>query len=394
MTGNTNQTHRDAGFEMSTSKQHSFSTIPKRLRLAIAWPHLARSFAQIAPLRLSMSSLFLAWMLTTIGGHVASADIAAENTIENVLLFQRSSGGWPKNYDRHQPLTDELRRRVLSQRAAGDATFDNSATHEELRMLARAIPTTDDERLVPCFLRGLDFTLDAQYENGGWPQRPGQTRDYGRHITFNDDAMIGVLSLLTDIAQQKSDFDFVDEPRRLRCERAVKLGTQCILDCQITVGDEKKAWCAQHDEVTFAPRGARSYELPSVSGYESVGVIRYLMTIKDPSPAVIDAITAAVEWFESAKLEGIRVKRIEDPRLPGGRDRIVVLDESAPPVWARFYDLETNEPIFCSRDGIPRKNLAEISHERRNGYSWIGDYAGRLLTAEYPAWRRSLAQPE
>jgi len=341
-----------------------------------------------------MSSLFLAWVLTTLGGQIASADTGPKNTIENVILFQRSSGGWPKNYDRRQPMTDELRQRVSAQRTAGDATFDNSATHEELRILARSIPTTEDKRLVPAFLRGLDFTLDAQYENGGWPQRPGETRDYGRYITFNDDAMIGVLSLLTDIAQRKSDFEFVDEPRRLRCERAVNLGTQCILNCQITVDGKKKAWCAQHDEVTFAPRRARTYELPSVSGYESVGIIHYLMTIKDPSPEVINAITTAVEWFESAKLEGIRLKRIEDPSLPGGRDRVVVLDESAPPVWARFYDLETDEPIFCSRDGIPRKNLAEISHERRNGYSWLGNYAGRLLTTKYPAWRKSISQPE
>lgn len=376
---------------MHTSEQRSFRTNRQELRLTIACNRLARSFML---LRVSMSSLFLAWVLTTLGGQIASADTGPKNTIENVILFQRSSGGWPKNYDRRQPMTDELRQRVSAQRTAGDATFDNSATHEELRILARSIPTTEDKRLVPAFLRGLDFTLDAQYENGGWPQRPGETRDYGRYITFNDDAMIGVLSLLTDIAQRKSDFEFVDEPRRLRCERAVNLGTQCILNCQITVDGKKKAWCAQHDEVTFAPRRARTYELPSVSGYESVGIIHYLMTIKDPSPEVINAITTAVEWFESAKLEGIRLKRIEDPSLPGGRDRVVVLDESAPPVWARFYDLETDEPIFCSRDGIPRKNLAEISHERRNGYSWLGNYAGRLLTTKYPAWRKSISQPE
>ena len=41
--------------------------------------------------------------------------------------------------------------------------------------------------------------------------------------------------------------------------------------------------------------------------------------------------------------------------------------------------------------GGPGNSLAEISHERRNGYSWLGSYASRLLRDRYPAWQRKWA---
>ena len=65
-------------------------------------------------------------------------------------------------------------------------------------------------------------------------------------------------------------------------------------------------------------------------------------------------------------------------------------DPQAPPLWARFYNIQTNTPIFCSRDGIPRKTLAEISHERRNGYSWLGSFARDLFAKDLPAWKKRL----
>jgi len=119
-----------------------------------------------------------------------------------------------------------------------------------------------------------------------------------------------------------------------------------------------------------------------------VGIVRFLMGIDQPAPEIIEAIEAAVAWFDEAKLEGIRLIRKEDSTLPQGRDRVVVQDASAPPIWARFYEIGTNKPIFCSRDGIPRATLAEISHERRNGYSWLGYSPANLLTKDYPAWRK------
>jgi hypothetical protein len=73
--------------------------------------------------------------------------------------------------------------------------------------------------------------------------------------------------------------------------------------------------------------------------------------------------------------------------VPGGVDVVLVPDASAPLLWARFYEIGTNRPIFSGRDGVVRYALAEIEVERRTGYSWVGPYAAVLLEREYPAWR-------
>ena len=169
---------------------------------------------------------------------------------------------------------------------------------------------------------------------------------------------------------------------------AVQKGIDCVLKCQIVVKGKKTAWCAQHDKKTLEPCKARSYELASLSGAESVNIVRFLMAIENPTSEVRDAIESAVAWFEQAKIVGMRVKTIQDPSAPKGRDRIVVPDASAPPLWGRFYEIDTNRPFFCSRDGIPKYRLSDISHERRNGYSWLGSYAHGLLNEEYPAWQK------
>jgi len=311
---------------------------------------------------------------------------------ETVLLVQRNNGGWPKNYDRARNLTQDDRKKLLSQKKQNDTTFDNGATHSEVRYLAKVYNATGDGRYRRAFLRGVVFILKAQYGSGGWPQSYPNARGYTRHITFNDGAMTGVMAALRGIAQDKASYPFVDTKVRAHCAKAVAKGIQCILKCQVDVDGRKTAWCAQHDEKSLAPRKARSYELASISGAESVGIVRFLMQIEDPSDEVIRAIEGAVAWFDRSELTGIKLVRVKDASKPKGYDQVVVEDPTAPPMWARFYDTKTNQPIFCSRDGVPRRTLAEISYERRNGYSWLGHYARGLLQQDLPAWRRRLGR--
>ena len=315
-----------------------------------------------------------------------------KQTAETVLLFQRSSGGWPKNYDREEKLSRKERSKILSEKDKNDTMIDNGATHREIRLLADAFNATSDKRFRDAALRGIAYLLKGQYDNGGWPQRFPKPQGYAKHITFNDDAMIGVMSLLRDISRDRKKFSFVSNQTRRQCEQAVERGTRCILKCQIKVNGKLTAWCAQHDEKTFQPRQARSYELASLSGHESVGIIRFLMQIEEPGKEIIESIEEAVRWFDQAKLTGIKLVRVDDPSKPKGHDTIVLKDPKASPLWARFYDIKTNTPVFCSRDGIPRKTLAEISHERRNNYSWLGHYARDLFAKDLPAWKKRLGR--
>ena len=74
-------------------------------------------------------------------------------------------------------------------------------------------------------------------------------------------------------------------------------------------------------------------------------------------------------------------------------DRIVVADPSAGPLWARFFEIGTNRPMFVGRDGIVHDHLADVEQERRLGYAWLGDWPKKLLDGEYPEWRNRWCNP-
>ena len=151
---------------------------------------------------------------------------------------------------------------------------------------------------------------------------------------------------------------------------------------------ELTIWCAQHDKETLEPSKARAYELPTLSGSESVGIVRYLMKLDKPSERVKKAIRSAVKWFEENKVMGLKVKWIDDPGAPEGVDRITVADPSGGPLWGRFNEIETGRPIFVGRDGKVKYSLNEIERERRVNYNYIDNYAEDLLKEEYPEWER------
>ncbi|QDV22996.1 pectate lyase [Aureliella helgolandensis] len=294
---------------------------------------------------------------------------AGRQRLDNVLSHQSPAGAWPKNLDTsEQPYAGE--------RQDLQGTFDNRATLNELQLLALAFQATHDSRYQTAFQAGLDAILNAQYSNGGWPQRP-QPRGYSQHITFNDGTMVGLMTFLREVAE-KELYDFVSPATRQRARDAFDQGVQCILDCQIKVDGQLTAWCAQHDRETLQAAKARAYEHPSLSGSESAGIARLLMTIEKPSEAVRTAIEAAVKWFEAAQLTGIRYEEIDG-------ERKVIHDPNAPPLWARFYEIETNRPIFSGRDGIIKYDVAEIEPERRNGYAWYGT-SGSRVAQDWQEW--------
>ena len=292
--------------------------------------------------------------------------------VENVLSRQTFTGSWPKNTDNTQPLDAEDPDDMTG-------TFDNGATTGEVRFLARAAIVTGDPRCRRAVLHALDHILAAQYPSGGWPQSAPPDFKYHRHITFNDGTIVRLLELVRDVARG-GDFAWVDDTRRTLSAAAFSRGIDCIVRCQVRVDGELTAWCAQHDAVNLTPQPARVFELVSLSGGESAGILKLLMSLEAPSPEVVRAVHAGARWFEKVKLTGIRIEKVNG-------DKVIVADADAPPLWARFYEIETNRPFFTGRDGVKRYDLAEIDHERRNGYGWHGAWGASMLQ-RYAKWSR------
>ena len=288
---------------------------------------------------------------------------------DNLLTWQLH-GGWSKGMgDKYKRPWDgkEPRTTVFSVDGKNTelATIDNDATTNELLFLAHMYKVTGYARYRDAVRQGIELLLTMQYPTGGWPQVYPRRGNYSDYVTFNDDAMIRVMSVLRMAADRQYPFntDVVDDDLEVRVREALQRGLDFILKSQIRVRGKPTAWCAQHDPVTYEPREGRSYEHPSISGSESVGVVAYLMSLPDASDEVKAAIQGALEWFEQSQVVDTKYVR-RDPQ------EVYFYHEPGSVIWYRFYDIETNEPIFSGRDGVIKRDIREIEKERREGYAW------------------------
>ncbi|SHL31250.1 pectate lyase, PelA/Pel-15E family [Flavobacterium flevense] len=309
---------------------------------------------------------------------------------ESILLWQRSNGGWGKTIadlnDYNVAPTTEEKAAALATKNNTDTTIDNGHVVTELRWLLADYKTTQNPNYLAAAEKAIDWLFLAQYANGGWPQYYPDKSSYRHQITYNDNAIANVMNLMWDIIKAKNNLELVNPAYKPKAVTSFNKGIDIILQTQITYKGKKTVWCAQHDEVTLLPALARSYELPSFSGSESVAIVRILMLVEQPSTAVKQAVKDAVDWFNGAKLFDITTQKITDATQPSGQD-VVVVPSPGNVIWARFYDLTNNLPLFCGRDGIPKTTLAEIENERRVGYSWYGNWPSALIGSEYTNWK-------
>lgn len=303
----------------------------------------------------------------------------ARTIAENVILYQSDLGGWPKNIQMHLPLSDEERKDIiLLKNNFSETTVDNGATTQEMLFLLKMYTCHKETRYRDAFLKGLDYLLSAQYDNGGWPQYFPLRKGYYTHITYNDGAMINIMQLFQKVINDRNRLAIaVPEETIAKLKVSFDKGIDCILKTQYIQDGNLTSWCAQHDEISLEPAKARSYELPSLSGSESVEIVELLMSLDDPSKAVIKAVNAAMKWFELVKISGLReIRTYENGKVI---KKVMVKDSMAEPVWTRFMDLEDSLPFFCDRDGVKKKSIEEIGEERRNGYKWYTTEPSRLF---------------
>lgn len=310
---------------------------------------------------------------------------------DNVLLYQQSTGGWPKNIYMPAELTaNEFKEVLAAKNNVNESTIDNDATSTEINYLSRIYLATHNDKYRDAALEGIRYILKAQYPNGGWPQFWPRPTGYYTHITYNDNAMINVMELLRKVYEKKFPYTYVPDSLCDQACTAFNKGIECILNTQVKQNGKLTVWCAQHDEKTLAPAKARAYELPSLSGAESDNIVLLLLSLTNPTPEIIASIEGAIEWFKASQINGITRETFTNDE--GKKDyRMVSCPQGSdcPALWARFYTLEDNRPFFCDRDGIKKYNISEIGHERRNGYSWYNSEGLKVLK-KYEQWKKKL----
>jgi len=308
------------------------------------------------------------------------------NVAANVLMLQNENGGWPKNIKFYgETLTPDQIAKYKAQYAdVEETTIDNNATFTEMLFVAKMYQATKNEIYKTAFLKGLAFVQSLQYPNGGFKQF-ARTKGYWIHITYNDNAMLNVMNMMNAVASGNPLFaGIIDKKVQEKAKASFDKGIDCILKTQYIQNGKKTVWCAQHDEKTLLPAKARAYELPSLSGQESAGLVMLLMDLPHPSAAVKEAVDGAIAWFEANRIHNHRVQSFTNTE--GKRDRHWVESSEGDDLWARFNELDTNKPFVCDRDGFIKYDLSEIGYERRNGYSWYGSSPLKAIE-KYAKWK-------
>lgn len=322
---------------------------------------------------------------------------------DTLLLYQFPNGGWPKDQTWEMtPLSpEETQRRAKLRQAIKNndlgTTIEDGATTLEIFYLAKVYQKTADVRYREALIRGVEYLLSMQYENGGWPLVwPSQTSgfdmepSYQDYITFNNDAMVNVMRLLKDVADNKSPYMFaqIDEGLKARCTASFYKGVLCILDCQVRSGNDLTVWAQQYDQKTMQPMKARDFEIPALTGCgETVGILSLLMDIPEPSERVLESVTSAVHWLEKHAIR--HKKMLYYVNRNGLRDVKVTNSRDTTLVWNRFYDIETGRPFFSDYDGIKRDDINDISYRLRNSYVWMSSSPDAIIKRYY-GWIRNM----
>jgi PelA/Pel-15E family pectate lyase len=319
----------------------------------------------------------------------------ARRIADAIASFQTPAGGWSKNLN----VADHPRRKGesfapnnLSHYLGPDdfdtpadlhwnyvGTLDNDATTTELQFLAKVINAAKENATYRAsFLRGIEYLLNAQFPNGGWPQVWPLEGGYHDAITYNDGAVTETLELLEGVADRYGVFAFVPPEVASRARKSMARGIDCILATQIIENGRRTVWGQQYDALTLKPVAGRNYEPAAECSSESAAMILFLMKLPDPSPEVMAAAGAAVEWLKQTAIHGKAYLRTSEGA--------VLIDRAgAKPIWARYYKIGTLSPIFGDRDKSIHDDVKEISAERQRGYSWYNEVPQAALD-RYAEW--------
>lgn len=295
----------------------------------------------------------------------------------SVLSWQTPSGGWSKRIDLYAgPRTPGTAYGSEGDGWAYVPTIDNEATVAQLRWLGVVAGAgLADPAVRVAIARGVAYLERAQAPNGCWPQVYPLAGGYHDAATFNDDAGVNVLRLLRDVASGR--LPGAPDDTRALARAAERRGVGCLVRAQVREGGVPTVWGQQHDPLTLAPVGARSYEHASLASKESATIVDFLMELPAPSPEVVVAVHAAADWFRRTALrDSVYEYGVGTRHRPG-----------APLLWPRMIELGTGRALFSNRDGV-RRYAHDALTDRRQGYAWYSDQPDATLR-RYERWARA-----
>ena len=303
---------------------------------------------------------------------------AARAAAHAVVEGQLASGGW-FNFTRTDPAaratwcyrsdgtTGEACKTIEGHRERNLSSLDDNITQSALGFLLWYNKATDgsDAVAAEALTYGMSRLLAAQYPNGGWgpffekaaaregfdaAPRASMPESWSReyivpneppYFVVNDHLIRDVIRLLLNAEEVTGDKTFLDA--------AVRSG-DFLLAAQLP--EPQQGW-AQTYNIDLEPVWGRWFEPPSVASGETAGVIDGLIDlyIRTDDQRYLDGATKAAEWLRKT-------------RRADGR-------------WSRFYELETDKPLYVTADGA----VAYDTKALRTGYTFEGYFGIETVLA-------------
>jgi len=294
----------------------------------------------------SVGEAFLeAWLITREPALLKAARSAAHALANGQLV----SGGWDYviEFDpKHRPsrayrLDVAATGRPAAAKAKNVTTLDDDTTQSALRFLMKidAVLEFGDAKIHSAVKYALENLLKAQYPNGAWPQRYSEfpvadefpikpaayppvwprehpKLDYRGYYTFNDNTLADLIDTFFLAGEIYRNDEYSQAARR---------AGDFILLAQMP--EPQPAWAQQYN-ADMHPAWARRFEPASITGGESQGVIRILMSLyrQTADDRYLKPVPRALDYLDRSKLT--------DGRL------------------ARFYELKTNRPLYFTTEYV------------------------------------------
>ena len=270
---------------------------------------------------------------------------AATDAARALAWSQKLAGGWGHladvSYMEAKPDKPVPKR--------GTCYFDDNITQGALSFLISMDEIVDEPWLTRSIEHGLKFMLEAQFENGAWPQRYPLPSGYGKYYTFNDRAINDCIRVMLKAHKVYGQEKYLQSAKR---------GGDFIILSQLS--RPQSGWAQQYSH-DLQPANARSFEPRGVCSLVTAHNIRTLVDLylytKDQK--FLKPIPDAVEWLERSKI---------------GDNR-----------WARLYEVKSDRPIYGDRTKPKRVfyDYAKISDKEKRSYGWQGGYGVRKAIAYY-----------
>ncbi len=299
--------------------------------------------------------------LAYVAAYKATGDryyLEAIDEVAQALIYgQLKSGGWTNCIDFDPKGTLVAQYRNGRGKGKNNSSLDDGQTQTAIRFMIQADAAFEfkNAAIHDSATRALDALLAAQFPSGGFPQvwtgpvakhepvqanfpkhdyrTEGRIKNYWDMPTLNDNVCVHVAHTLRDAYQTYQDEKYLHALK--------KLGDFLLL---AQMPEPQPAWAQQYN-LQMQPIWARKFEPPAIAGHESQNIVELLIEIA--------ALTGDRKYLSTLPKA---INYLQRSRLPDGQ-------------IARYYELETNRPLYMQRSG-DQYSLTFDDSDLPSHYSW------------------------